>query len=60
LLLGIVALWVVVATAVLSAFDYYRRFTRALTAKVADFDDLRERRDRPQESRRSGAGGAAL
>lgn len=45
LLAGQAALWVVMATALVSAVDYYRRYTRATTqsAKVADFSAARAR-----------------
>ena len=42
-LIGNVALWIVVATALISAWDYYRRFSRFL-AKVAPFTPPVERR----------------
>ena len=35
--LGQVALWVVLVTALASAFDYYRRFNHVLSPKVPDF-----------------------
>jgi CDP-diacylglycerol--glycerol-3-phosphate 3-phosphatidyltransferase len=42
--LGQVALWVVMATALVSAGDYYRRFDRVLSSpKVADFELARRR-----------------
>jgi CDP-diacylglycerol--glycerol-3-phosphate 3-phosphatidyltransferase len=45
LVAGQAALWVVMATALVSAVDYYRRFTRAMAqaAKVADFSEARRR-----------------
>ena len=45
LMLGQAALWVVMATALVSAVDYYRRFTRAMGAlsNVADFSAARAR-----------------
>jgi CDP-diacylglycerol---glycerol-3-phosphate 3-phosphatidyltransferase len=45
LLAGQAALWVVVATALVSAADYYRRFNRAMAkvSKVADFSAARAR-----------------
>lgn len=45
LLAGQAALWVVMAAALVSAFDYYRRFTRAMAnvSKVADFSAARAR-----------------
>ena len=36
-LLGLAGLWLVVALSLWSAFDYYRRFTRLMNPKVADF-----------------------
>jgi CDP-diacylglycerol--glycerol-3-phosphate 3-phosphatidyltransferase len=45
LLAGQAALWIVMATALVSAFDYYRRFNRAMAnvAKVADFSAAKAR-----------------
>jgi CDP-diacylglycerol---glycerol-3-phosphate 3-phosphatidyltransferase len=45
LLAGQAALWVVMATALISAVDYYRRFTRAMASvsQVADFSAARAR-----------------
>ncbi|MGH9175653.1 MAG: CDP-diacylglycerol--glycerol-3-phosphate 3-phosphatidyltransferase [Vicinamibacterales bacterium] len=45
LLAGQAALWVVLATALVSAFDYYRRFNRAMSAmtQVADFSAAKAR-----------------
>jgi CDP-diacylglycerol--glycerol-3-phosphate 3-phosphatidyltransferase len=40
--LGYVALWVVVGTALISAVDYYRRFSR-MTSKVAAFPSVERR-----------------
>ena len=40
--LGYVALWVVVATALISAVDYYRRFSR-MPSKVASFPPVERR-----------------
>ena len=37
LLVGLAGLWIVVALALWSALDYYRRFTRLMNPKVADF-----------------------
>jgi CDP-diacylglycerol---glycerol-3-phosphate 3-phosphatidyltransferase len=53
LLLGQAALWVVLATALLSAFDYYRRFNRAMNsiARVADFSAAKAR---AEERKRAG------
>ena len=44
-LAGQAALWVVMATALASAFDYYRRFTRAMAqvSQVADFSAAKAR-----------------
>ena len=53
LLLGQVALWMVLVTALVSAADYYRRYSRVLSnPKVADFETARQR----AESRRAGTG----
>ena len=41
---GHVTLWVVMALAVLSAVDYYRRFQRLLNAQVTDVNVARQRR----------------
>jgi phosphatidylglycerophosphate synthase len=45
LLAGQAALWVVLATALWSAIDYYRRFTLAMgqVARVADFSEAKAR-----------------
>ena len=45
LLAGQAALWVVMATALISAIDYYRRFNRAMAnvSKVADFSAAKAR-----------------
>ena len=43
--LGYAALWVVVATALISAVDYYRRFSR-IPAKVEAFPPMRQRRSK--------------
>jgi CDP-diacylglycerol--glycerol-3-phosphate 3-phosphatidyltransferase len=40
--IGHAALWVVMLTAVASAFDYYRRFQRLLNARVSDVNVVRE------------------
>jgi phosphatidylglycerophosphate synthase len=47
--LGHAVLWVVLATAIVSGIDYYRRFLRAMSgaSKVADISAVREQR--PQE-----------
>lgn len=42
LAVGRFALWVVVVSALVSAFDYYRRFTRLLNPKVTDFASAKE------------------
>ena len=41
---GYVVLWIVMALAVVSAVDYYRRFQRMLNAHVTDVNIARERR----------------
>jgi phosphatidylglycerophosphate synthase len=41
--LGQIALWIVVITALVSALDHYRRFARRLNPKVADIAVARER-----------------
>src|ERR671937_826654 len=43
LLLGVIALWIVMTTAVISAADYYRRFNRALVPRVAEFHTATQR-----------------
>jgi phosphatidylglycerophosphate synthase len=45
--MGHIALWVVMAAALLSAVDYYRRFHLAFAKgpKVADFTEARARRE---------------
>jgi len=40
--LGIAALWVVLAIAIVSAFDYYRRFSDLTNARVADYATTRQ------------------
>lgn len=47
LLAGQTALWVVLATALVSALDYYRRFNRAMgnLSRVADFSEAKARVD---------------
>ena len=42
-ILGQVALWVVVTTALASAIDYYRRFNYVLNPRVAEFEIARRR-----------------
>jgi CDP-diacylglycerol---glycerol-3-phosphate 3-phosphatidyltransferase len=44
--LGTIGLWVVVVTALASAFDYYRRFTRMPQTGIAEFARAREKRTR--------------
>ena len=53
LLAGQAALWIVLAAALVSAFDYYRRFNRAMAnlSNVADFSAARER---AEERKRAG------
>jgi CDP-diacylglycerol--glycerol-3-phosphate 3-phosphatidyltransferase len=45
LVAGQAALWVVLATALVSALDYYRRFSRAMSdlSRVADFSEAKAR-----------------
>jgi CDP-diacylglycerol--glycerol-3-phosphate 3-phosphatidyltransferase len=43
---GTIALWIVVVTALASAFDYYRRFTRMPQPNMADFARAREKHTR--------------
>lgn len=51
LFLGQVALWIVVATALISALDYYRAYTtRSPAAPVTSLDEARP----PQKARRTG------
>jgi CDP-diacylglycerol--glycerol-3-phosphate 3-phosphatidyltransferase len=50
--LGQVALWIVLATSIISAVDYYRRFNVLTTPNVADFAAAQMRRQ--QQERRSG------
>ena len=50
--LGTIALWVVLIAAIVSAVDYYRRYSQVLAdSKVADFEAARRRASR---SRRAG------
>jgi len=44
--IGQIALWVVMAAAVISAVDYYRRFQRLTSARVTDVNIARARGDR--------------
>ena len=49
LVLGQGAMWVVLITALISAFDYYQGFQRAMlsrSAKVADFESAKSARDK--------------
>ncbi|MCE2542004.1 MAG: CDP-diacylglycerol--glycerol-3-phosphate 3-phosphatidyltransferase [Acidobacteria bacterium] len=51
---GLVALWVVLATALWSAADYYRRYNRILSnSNLASFEQARRR---AEQSRRAGVG----
>ena len=51
---GLIALWVVLATALWSAADYYRRYNRILSnSNVASFEQARRRTER---SRQAGVG----
>jgi len=45
-LLGEIALWVVVITALASGWDSYRRFTRTVSPKMTDFAEARTKRTR--------------
>jgi CDP-diacylglycerol--glycerol-3-phosphate 3-phosphatidyltransferase len=49
--LGQVALWIVVVTALASAADYYRRFNGVLSPKVAEFDAARRQAAKPAPPR---------
>jgi CDP-diacylglycerol--glycerol-3-phosphate 3-phosphatidyltransferase len=53
LVLGQAALWVVVATALVSAFDYYRRFNRAM-ANLTNVADFSAAKARAEERKRAG------
>jgi hypothetical protein len=44
--LGTIGLWVVLVTALASAFDYYRRFARVPQPGVTEFARAREKRTR--------------
>jgi hypothetical protein len=49
---GLIALWVVLAAALWSAADYYRRYNRVLSnSNLASFEAARQRAER---SRRAG------
>lgn len=50
--LGEIGLWVVVAVAIVSAVDYYRRYNHLTSPKVADFASARDR----ARNRRAGVG----
>jgi CDP-diacylglycerol--glycerol-3-phosphate 3-phosphatidyltransferase len=41
--LGVAALWAVLLIALVSAFDYYRRFSESMTVRVAEFSTTRPR-----------------
>jgi hypothetical protein len=43
-MVGTIALWVVLVTALVSAADYFRRFGRPRAAEVADIRIAREQR----------------
>ena len=47
---GYAALWVVMAAAIVSAVDYYRRFQRLVNARVTDVNIVRERREAERRS----------
>ena len=47
--IGQVALWVVVVTALMSAFDYFRRFNIVLNPRIADFAAAREQRQNAEK-----------
>jgi CDP-diacylglycerol---glycerol-3-phosphate 3-phosphatidyltransferase len=51
LLAGRAALWVVLATSLISAFDYYRRFNRAM-GQISKVTDFREAKARVEERKR--------
>ena len=52
--LGTAALWGVMVVALISAADYYRRYSRVLSdPKVADFEEARQRSNQ-EASRRVG------
>ncbi len=50
--LGQIALWVVVVTALVSAVDYYRRFNLVLSPKVAEFEAARRQAAAKRAGRR--------
>jgi CDP-diacylglycerol--glycerol-3-phosphate 3-phosphatidyltransferase len=47
--LGQAALWVVVVAALVSAFDYFRRFNLVLNPRIADFAAAREQRQNTEK-----------
>ena len=47
--IGQTALWVVVAAALVSAFDYFRRFNLVLNPRIADFAAAREQRQNAEK-----------
>jgi CDP-diacylglycerol--glycerol-3-phosphate 3-phosphatidyltransferase len=51
--IGEMALWIVVATAVISAADYYRRFQRLTSARVTDIALVRENAETDQDRKAS-------
>lgn len=51
---GLIALWVVLATALWSAADYYRRYNRLLSS--SNVESFERARRRAEQSRRAGAG----
>lgn len=50
--IGQVALWVVVVTALMSAFDYFKRFNLVLNPRIADFAAAREQRQAAEKQAR--------
>lgn len=50
--IGQVALWVVVVTALMSAFDYFKRFNLVLNPRIADFAAAREQRHAAEKQAR--------
>src|SRR4051812_44135233 len=52
--LGQAALWVVVVTALTSAFDYFRRFNAVLNPGIADFASARDQRPGRTDTRKAG------
>jgi CDP-diacylglycerol--glycerol-3-phosphate 3-phosphatidyltransferase len=53
LMAGKAAMWVVLATSLVSAMDYYRRFNRAMS-QVAEIADFESAKARSQERKRAG------